>query len=117
VRGLVAGLDPDGVTPVEASRQWRAFDAIARLAGAAKVVLARRVEDSPAWKNEGCRSVAEHLASVSGGSVHGAREALRASRKLRDIPVVEAALREGRLSAGNTRVMVQRVRQVTRTFA
>jgi hypothetical protein len=105
VRGLVAELDPDGVTPSEAGRQWRAFDAIARLVGAAKMVLARRVEESPTWRNEGCRSAAEHLARVSGGSVHGAREALRASRKLRDIPVVEAALREGRLSVAQAQLI------------
>lgn len=98
VRGLVAGLDPDWVPVPEAPAMWRAFDAIARAAGAAQVLLARRVEDSPIWQKQGCRSAAEYLARVSGRSVRGAREVLRASKHISDVPIVQQALRDGRLS-------------------
>lgn len=96
--GLVAGLDPDGVPLPEAPAMWRAFDAIARAAGAAQVLLARRVEESSVWASQGSRSAAEYLGRVSGTSVRSAREALRASKDLANLPLVEQALRRGDLS-------------------
>lgn len=39
------------------------FDAVRRLAGAAKTLLGRRVEESRMWKRKGHRSAAEYLAA------------------------------------------------------
>lgn len=95
---IVASLDADAVAPADAPRLWRSFDGIERLAGAAKLLLARRVEESREWQRNGHRSPEEHLAKRSGCSVGAARRQLETSKKLQDAPATEAALRSGQLS-------------------
>src|SRR5438046_4100632 len=73
---IVAGLDPDSVALPVAPPVWEHFDAVERLAGAAKVLLARRVDESRAWRRAGYRSAAEYLAAKEGGSLGGARRQL-----------------------------------------
>src|SRR5438067_628052 len=103
---IVAGLDPDSVALPVAPAVWEHFDAVERLAGAAKVLLARRVEASRAWRRAGYRSAAEYLAAKEGGSVGGARQQLETSEKLAGTPRAEAALRDGTLSAPQARAVV-----------
>src|SRR5437870_8015909 len=99
LQAIVAGLDPDSVALPVAPALWEHFDAVERLAGAAKVLLARRVDESRAWRRAGYRSAAEYLAAKEGGSVGGARQQLETSEKLAATPRAEAALRDGRLSS------------------
>lgn len=77
---------------------WAAYDSIERYAAAAKTLLAERVEQSRVWVKEGDRSAAEHLARKSGSSVGAARAGLETAKKLRLLPVTEAAVRRGELS-------------------
>src|SRR5438094_3651607 len=105
-QGIVAGLDPASVALPVAPAVWEHFDAVERLAGAAKVLLARRVDASRAWRRAGYRSAAEYLAAKEGGSVGGARQQLETSEKLSGTPRAEAALRDGTLSAPQARAVV-----------
>jgi hypothetical protein len=105
LRGLVAGLDPDAVALPEAPGMWQAFAGISRLADAAQMLLARRVEQSSVWQQAGCRSAAEYLSRTSGGSVRGANELLRASKKVAQLPAVDAALRRGELSVSQAELI------------
>lgn len=57
--GIVAALEPDEVVASQAPAVWLAFDRIERLAASAKILLARRVEESKAWEREGYRSAAD----------------------------------------------------------
>jgi hypothetical protein len=41
---LVADFDPDAVAVCDALRWWKSFDRDERLAGSAKILLARRVD-------------------------------------------------------------------------
>ncbi len=99
LRGLVAGLDVEAVPVADAPGWWRRLDEIDRLVAAAKVVLARRVDESSAAHDAGLRSTAEWFAAIAGASVRSGQELLAASKRIADLPVVEAAVRDGALSA------------------
>src|SRR5947208_4236831 len=92
---IVGALDPDALAPTSAPKLWQAFDAIERLAGGAKTLLARRVDDSMVWRHEGYRSAAEYLAAKGGSSVGAARRKLETSRKLPKAPATQRKLRQG----------------------
>jgi hypothetical protein len=97
--GIVAALDPDDVLASQAPKLWEAFDRIERLAGAAKILLARRVEDSKAHERDGLRTPAEYLAKLSGSSIAAGRGALATSKRIPDLLHTQEALRRGELSA------------------
>ena len=78
---------------------WAWFDEIERLAGAAKTLLAGRVDECEVWRREGHRTAADYMAAVAGCSVTGARRTLATSKRLGVLPATEAVLRSGGLSA------------------
>src|ERR687897_1510446 len=98
LRSEVGRLEPVDVPLSETPAMWQSFDAIERLAAAAKTLLAERVDESRAWAREGDRTSAESLARRGGTSVGAARAGLAASRQLRSLPHTRAALRRGELS-------------------
>ncbi len=102
---LVNRLDPDAVPIGEAMALWSAFDAVERRAGAAKTLLARRVEDAYAWKRNGFRSAAEQLAIAGGTSVSAAKNMLETSKQVKKLPNTARALRKGRLSGAKARAI------------
>ena len=77
---------------------WQAYDAIERLAGAAKTLLAARVEQSGVAQRAGDRGTAEYLARKSGSSLGAARASLEAPKKMAELPHTPAALCRGELS-------------------
>jgi hypothetical protein len=86
-------LDAASVVPV-----YQQLDQIKRAAESMQLLLARRVEEVEQWKRAGYASAAEYLAAQSGSSVAAARDVLATSSKLAGLPVVEDALRAGKLS-------------------
>ena len=103
---LVNALDPDAVPLFDSPDVWAAFDAIERRAASAKVLLARRVEESCTWQRAGFRSAAEQLAGLSGSSVSSTRTMLETSRQVEELPATAAALRSGSLSRAKAEVIV-----------
>lgn len=95
---IVADLRPDAVPLSEAPGLWQAFDGIERLAGAAKVLLARKVEESGVWRHAGYASAAEYLAARSGSALGKARSDMETSKKIKELPATEDAMRKGALS-------------------
>src|SRR5918995_831629 len=83
LRSEVGRLEPVDVPLSETPAMWQSFDAIERLAAAAKTLLAERVDESRAWAREGDRSSAEYLARKAGTSVGAARAGLAAPRPSR----------------------------------
>ncbi len=96
---LAADLDPDDLPASHAPALWHELDQLERLVAAAKVVVARRVDDSLAWRREGFASAAEYLAAHGGTSVGAARKQLDTSRALPELPATRRALLDGDLSA------------------
>ncbi|MGQ0832905.1 MAG: DUF222 domain-containing protein [Microthrixaceae bacterium] len=95
---LVRRLDPDDLPASQAPALWRELDVMGRQIAAAKVLVARRVEDSHRWKGEGFASPAEYLAAKGGTSLAAARTELEMSKALPSLPAVRAALVEGEVS-------------------
>ncbi len=97
--GQVAdGLDPDAIPASEATRLYEGLERIVRTATAARVLLARRVDDSMEWKRTGFRSAAEFLAARSGTSLGAAKTDLETSNALRDLDETRRQMLAGSLS-------------------
>src|SRR6476620_6741982 len=107
-------------TPVEAL--GRDFDASQLTAGQAVVALRElasirnvvdgliarvgaQVEESGAYKMRGERSASNFVARELGERAGGVRELLDAAAKVRSLPEVDAAVRDGRLSALQTKMI------------
>jgi hypothetical protein len=98
LRLQVGRLIPGDVPLSDAPATWQAYDAIERLAGAAKTLLTARVDESGIAQRAGDRGTPEYLARKSGSSVGVARTALETSKKVAELPNTEAAMRRGELS-------------------
>lgn len=89
---------PDDIAALEAVELYRIFDRIGRAAGAAKLLLAKRVDASGEAARRGFGSTADLLASLSGGSIGAAKGELQASAALTGLPETKRALLSGNLS-------------------
>jgi hypothetical protein len=98
----VAELAPDEIPAESVVPLFDLFDRAERHAATGKTLLARRVDEVEQWKRAGYASAAEYLAAKSGSSVAAARDVLMTSSKLSELPVVEDALRAGKLSGPQT---------------
>jgi hypothetical protein len=98
MRELVEEFDPGAVALCESRAMWRDFDEVERLAAAAKLLLATRVEKAGEWKRDGYRSVAEQLAADAGTTVSAARSLVETARRVAGQPKTERAVRAGELS-------------------
>lgn len=98
LRHLCSELDPDAVPLPDASPLWSSFDAIERLAAGAKCRLARRVEESNAWRRSDHRSAEDWMASKSGTTTGRARAGLTTSKRLAALPGTDRAVADGELS-------------------
>ncbi len=76
-----------------------------RMLGAARVALVRRVTEAEAHVAVGGRDPVTYCAQVSGTSRGKARAELDLAERLAELPVVEAALRTGRISADQARII------------
>ena len=95
---VVAGFRPELVTGADAARLVDVFAGIERLASSGKVLAAGRVDSTGSWSGSGHRSSANWFARRTGTSVGRAIDALATARHLDELPLVEDALRSGRLS-------------------
>lgn len=98
LRGIVGALEPECTEGADASRLLSCFVEIERLAAAGKLLMARRVESSNAWRRSGHRSAAAHLAEATGTGLGAAIDALETARRLEALPATEEAVRAGKLS-------------------
>ncbi|MEO7427957.1 MAG: DUF222 domain-containing protein [Acidimicrobiales bacterium] len=96
---LAASIDPDAVPASEAPRLFKRMDRIARAATAARMVLARRVDDSLEWRRRGFRSAAEFVAAAAGTSLSAARSEMEVSHALRSLLATRERMLDGSLSA------------------
>jgi hypothetical protein len=107
LKRFVAGLEP-GVYDAEAAKRLvGVFAELERLAAAGKALMARRVQQTGAWKGSGERSAAHWLARQTGSSVGDAAGALAVAEKLDVLPGTDEALRAGRLSGTQARYVAE----------
>ncbi|HEX5614867.1 MAG TPA: DUF222 domain-containing protein [Acidimicrobiia bacterium] len=98
MRGFAGRLVPGAVAPADAVVLVELAAELERLAGAVRTLAAPRAAESGSWEHEGFRSAAHWLAARSGTSVAQATSTLEAARRLPDQPVVDSAVRAGRVS-------------------
>ena len=94
----VAELEPGVYSGTDARTLLDVMSDIKRLAGAAELLLAKRVAETNAWHGAGDRSAAHWLARRTGTSVGEAKGKLETVDKLADLPKTAEAFRAGRLS-------------------
>jgi Domain of unknown function (DUF222) len=99
----LARLEPDRVTTAQASELFGLFAELTRLGSAGQVLLAARVRESDAWKNEGHRSAASWVAQATGTGLGDAIATLETAERLEFLPQTTEALRTGALSAPQVR--------------
>ena len=83
--------------------------AIVNLASTIRMLAAKRVADSAAWKHRGHRSAADWLAKETKCGVGDAIGALEAAEKISECPQVEAKARAGGLSGEQTKALAKAV--------
>jgi hypothetical protein len=95
---LMRRLDAAVLSPAAAQRLVGDFAAIENLAAAGKASCARRVAESGSWRTAGHRSAAHWLARESGTTVTAAGAILDTAARLGALPIVDDAVRAGRLN-------------------
>jgi hypothetical protein len=95
---LVNKLDADCLDGGAAKELYAAFARLERLCFGAKTLLARRIDATGVWRDEGHRDAASLLSEVEGVPAGQARSTVKLSRQLKELPSTEEAVRDGRLS-------------------
>jgi Domain of unknown function (DUF222) len=95
---LVRALDPARIDGGDAADLLEVFGRGERVCAAAKALLARRVEETGAWRAGGHRSAAHWVAEATGETVGAAARTLETARALEVLPETDAAFRAGELS-------------------
>ena len=96
--GLARTLDPDTLTVEQAADAIRLLAAIEKAAAGLRILLARRVDNASLFGQSGDRSAAEWLAKQTGQSTRDAQDELACSRRLKELPGAQDAVRNGELS-------------------
>ena len=91
-------LDPDTLTVDQAAQAIQLLAAIEKAAAGLRLLLARRVDNASLFGESGERSAAEWLAKQTGQSTRDAEEDLACSKRLRELPDAQDAVRNGELS-------------------
>ena len=94
----VAVLDPERLSGADAQSLYASVVEVLRLATAAKLSLATRIESSNIWRESGHRNAASLIAETEGIGVGQAQSTLETGKALADAPKTAEALRDGKLS-------------------
>ena len=100
VRQAVRALEPDRLAGSDAARLTVVAAEGERLLTTAKALLARRADETLAWRGGRAASVEQWLAETSGCTEGAAREALVTAQRVETLPETRDRLLDGRLSIG-----------------
>jgi len=92
-------LEPGALDGKRAESLFRDAARAERLCTSIKARLARRVEETNAWRASGHRSAAHWVAEATGETVGAAGRTLETARAIEQLPDTDAAFRSGKLSA------------------
>ena len=102
-RRLAGDLKPGALSGPDAADWLAEVVEVRKLVGAAEVMLAQRVADTPAWRSHGHKTPAQFVAQTAGTSVGEVTGLLAAAGRLATMPTVRNALVEGKLSGPQLR--------------
>ncbi|MFO7591270.1 MAG: hypothetical protein R6X23_10285 [Acidimicrobiia bacterium] len=100
VRQAVRALEPARLAGSDAARLTAVAAEGERLLGTAKALLARRADETFAWRGGRAASVEQWLAETSGCTEGAAREALVTAERVETLPATRDRLLDGQLSIG-----------------
>jgi hypothetical protein len=95
---LVSNLDADAMSAEQAKELVSWFSRIEHLAAAGKTLSAGRAAQTGILREAGHKNAASWLANETGDSLGGALRLLETAEQLRQLPVLEGAVRSGELS-------------------
>lgn len=98
-------FDPDTLTVAQAADAISLLSAIEKAAAGMRLLLARRIDNESLWGEGGERSAADWLAKQTGQSTSDAARDLECSRRLQELPSAQDAVRNGELSADQTKAV------------
>ena len=98
IRDSIASFDPDRVPNDDIGELVDLFSELERLAIAGRTLIARRVERSNVWCNQGFNTPARWMAAKAQTTLASAIATFNTGRKLTDLPATQDALRAGKLS-------------------
>ena len=98
LRDSIASFDPDRVPSDDVGELVELFSDLERLAIAGRTLIARRVERSNVWCNQGFNTPARWMAAKAQTTLASAIATFNTGRKLAELPATENALRSGTLS-------------------
>ena len=102
-------FDAAGLLTSEAEAVVAEATAIVNAASTIRMLAAKRVADSPAWRHRGHRSAADWLAAQTKSTFGEAKGALEAAEKLDDCPQVAEKARRGELTPAQTEALARAV--------
>ena len=103
--------NPDEISAADAVALYQVMERVARAAGAAKLLLAKRVDASGEARRRGFRTTAELLAKLSGSSLGAAKGDLETSEALDDLPDTKDALLWGDVSPEQGKIVAGAARK------
>jgi len=98
LEAIARELDPLRFDGQDAAALLATFARGERVCAAAKSLLARRIEETKVWREDGHRSAAHWVADATGETVGAAVRTLETARALEQLPETDAAFRAGTLS-------------------
>ena len=98
LKAISRGLDPVCVGGTDAAELFEIVSEGERVCAAMKALMARRVDETGAWRKGGHRSAAHWVAEATGATVGAAARTLETARALDALPETDAAFRAGELS-------------------
>ena len=98
-RGLVAGLDANGLDAAGARELVALGERVERLGRSLTMLGAARVVATQAWTSEGDRSPEDWMARTTGSTRQKAKRTVETGKQLEDLPATAEALRDGKVSA------------------
>lgn len=114
LRRLLVGLDATAIGGAECLQLVGRLATLEKTVAAARITLAARVESCGSHHRAGFTDAADWLARTSGTSVRRARAALDTAALLPDLPLVNEALRAGKLSVDQAAEIARTVDTVDR---
>jgi hypothetical protein len=98
LKATARALDPICVDGGDAAALFEIVSEGERVCAAMKALMARRVDETGAWRKGGHRSAAHWVAESTGSTVGAAARTLETARALDVLPDTDSAFRAGQLS-------------------
>jgi hypothetical protein len=107
LEGVAREFEPATLDGVQSTRMVRELGVIRRLVDAQVAKAGKRVDDTMAHRDSGAADAACFVADALGVGSGEARRAVETARKLEQLPATDAAVRDGRLSAEQARLIAR----------